>query len=90
MEIVANYEDTANVSQNYIHLNETEDSVFSNSKITFHGTGNVLFVEDGAKLMGTQITFFWKQLGDLLREINLELPFGCPRLSLFCPSFWPK
>lgn len=57
MEIVESYQDAASVQSNTIHLNQTKDSCFLNSSIRFKGTGNLLFVEDGAKIKDTKLLF---------------------------------
>lgn len=56
-EVVTSYADVASVRKNVIHLNETPESSFESSKVTFHGTGNVLHVEDGATLRGCNLRF---------------------------------
>ncbi len=45
-----------NVNGNYIFVNP-QNSKMEGSKITFHGTGNVLFVEDGVNLSNSTIGF---------------------------------
>ncbi|MBU8868305.1 acyltransferase [Paenarthrobacter aromaticivorans] len=40
-----------------IHLNQTHDSEFIDSSVEFAGTGNVLYVEDGAKLRNSRLRF---------------------------------
>ncbi|MBC1522077.1 acyltransferase [Listeria aquatica] len=57
MEVVESYQDVASIQSNTIHLNQTEASCFFNSSVRFKGTGNVLFVEDGAKIVDTKLLF---------------------------------
>lgn len=56
-EVIRSYDDVAQVRDNVVHLRETEGSSFQSSSIAFFGTGNVLYVEDGAKLKSCTLRF---------------------------------
>ncbi|WP_068259965.1 acyltransferase [Janibacter limosus] len=56
-EVIRSYDDVAQVRDNVVHLRETEGSTFQSSSIAFFGTGNVLYVEDGAKLKNCTLRF---------------------------------
>lgn len=56
-QIIRSYEDAAALRDNVIHLNKTQDSEFIDSSVEFAGTGNVLYVEDGAKLRSSRLRF---------------------------------
>lgn len=56
-QVINSYGDVPSVRGNTVHLEETPGSIFAASSVTFHGTGNVLHVEDGAKLRNCKITF---------------------------------
>ncbi|MDR6639845.1 hypothetical protein [Paenarthrobacter nitroguajacolicus] len=57
LQIIRTYADVATVKDNTIQLNETDGAEFLNSSVEFAGTGNVLFIEDGAKLRNTRLRF---------------------------------
>lgn len=54
---IGSYMDVSKVYDNVVHLNETDGSEFISSSVEFVGTGNVLYVEDGAKLRNTRLRF---------------------------------
>lgn len=56
-QVISSYADVEQVRDNVVHLRETPGSVFRSSKVTFHGTGNVLHVEDGAQLVNCNLRF---------------------------------
>lgn len=56
-EVISSYADVASVRDNVVHLRESEGSSFRSSQITFFGTGNVLYVEDGAQLKNCALRF---------------------------------
>lgn len=56
-EVIRTYDDVAQVRDNVVHLREAEGSTFQSSSIAFFGTGNVLYVEDGAKLKNCTLRF---------------------------------
>lgn len=56
-QVIRSYADVASIRDNVVHLNETPESTFTSSKVAFHGTGNVLHVEDGAKLSQCTLNF---------------------------------
>lgn len=56
-QVISSYADVESVRDNVVHLRETPGSVFRSSKVTFHGTGNVLHVEDGAQLVNCNLRF---------------------------------
>lgn len=57
METVTTFNDvTSPINGNYVFVNP-QNSKMDGGKITFHGTGNVLFVEDGVNLSNSTIGF---------------------------------
>lgn len=56
-QVITSYADVSSIRDNVVHLQETPESTFTSSKVTFYGTGNVLFVEDGAKLSNCTLNF---------------------------------
>lgn len=56
-QIIASYEDVDKIRENFVHLNATSGAEFLSSSVHFAGTGNVLFVEDGAKLRNSKLRF---------------------------------
>lgn len=57
VQIIKSYNDVPNIVDNTVHLQSSDDSQFRDSSIEFHGTGNVLYVEDGAKLRNCRLRF---------------------------------
>lgn len=56
-QIIRSYADVSSIHDNVVHLRETPGSTFTSSKVAFYGTGNVLHVEDGAKLINCTLNF---------------------------------
>lgn len=56
-QTIRSYADVKDVQDNVVHLREAPGGKFVNSSITFEGTGNVLYIEDGARLEGTRLMF---------------------------------
>lgn len=56
-QIIRSYTDVSAVRDNVVHLNRTSESEFNDSFVEFAGTGNVLYVEDGAKLRNSRLRF---------------------------------
>lgn len=56
-QIINGYGDVDKIRDNYVHLNESSGSEFLSSSVQFTGTGNVLFIEDGAKLRNSKLRF---------------------------------
>ncbi|MCD4850085.1 acyltransferase [Arthrobacter sp. AK01] len=56
-QVIHSYADVSKVRDNVVHLKDTPGSEFTASTVEFAGTGNVLFVEDGARLRNTRLRF---------------------------------
>ncbi|WP_139820684.1 acyltransferase [Krasilnikoviella flava] len=56
-QTIRSYADVAGIRDNVVHLRESAGSAFDASSVTFDGTGNVLVVEDGARLRNTRLRF---------------------------------
>lgn len=81
-QIIRSYEDAAALRDNVIHLNKTQDSEFIDSSVEFAGTGNVLYVEDGAKLRSSRLRFLGNNAVIHIRTS----PSICGYLPLFSMS----
>ncbi|MFI2103072.1 acyltransferase [Isoptericola sp. NPDC019693] len=56
-QVVKSYDDVPKIRHNDVHLNPGSGGEFVSSSIEFTGTGNVLVIEDGARLRNTRLRF---------------------------------
>lgn len=57
IQSITKHDDADTIQDNTVHLRPSQGSIFRDSSIHFHGTGNVLYVEDGAKLRNCRLRF---------------------------------